>query len=120
MQRRDPAVYLEDIERYAAAAIRYMSGVTLDEYLVNDEKRAAVERTLEVAGEALNKLAQSAPQLADRIPSYRSIIAFRNILAHGYAELDHVQVYELATFKAPDLLTAVRVLLKELDGAKDQ
>jgi uncharacterized protein with HEPN domain len=45
--------------------------------------RAAVERKFEVVGEALGQLARLDPELAARIPDYRRIIAFRNILIHG-------------------------------------
>jgi uncharacterized protein with HEPN domain len=44
---------------------------------------------LEVCGEALNQLYRIAPAVAEKIPHARDIIGFRNILAHGYAELDH-------------------------------
>lgn len=44
MQPRDPAVYLEDIEYYAAAAIRFISNYSLEQYLADEKTRAAVER----------------------------------------------------------------------------
>ncbi len=49
MQPRDPAVYLEDIEYYAAAGIRFISSYSLEQYLADEKTRAAVERILEVA-----------------------------------------------------------------------
>lgn len=111
----DPAIPLEDIEHYLSAAERFMLHVSLADYLANEEKRAAVERVLEVAGDSLNKLIRIAPALAEQIPEHRSIIGFRNVLAHGYAELDHTKVYEVARYKAPELLLAVRRLLREAD-----
>ena len=33
MPQRDPGVYLEDIEHYAAAAVRFTSGFSLEQYL---------------------------------------------------------------------------------------
>lgn len=104
MPPRDPEVYLEDIERSLSALRRFLKDVSLERDLVDDEKRAAVERVLEVAGEALGQLAKTAPPLAEQIPDHRSVIAFRNVLAHGYAQLDDVKVYELAQLKAPALL----------------
>ena len=41
------------------------------------------------------------------------IVGFRNILAHGYAEIDHNKVYDIAVRHAPALLAAVREALKE-------
>ena len=91
MPQRDPGVYLEDIEHYAAAAVRFTSGFSLQQYLADEKTRAAVERVLEVCGEAMSNLYRVAPAVAETIPHARDIIGFRNILAHGYAELDHNQ-----------------------------
>lgn len=113
MPQRDPGVYLEDIERYASAAIRFTAGYGLEQYLSDEKTKAAVERSLEICGEALKKLSQIAPDVAARIPYARDIIGFRNILAHGYAELDHAKVYGVAIRHAPDLLAAVRNALKD-------
>lgn len=110
---KDPAVYLEDIERHADAAIRFISGMDEADYLRDDKTRAAVERVLEVCGEALKKLHHLAPELAAQIPHFRAIIGFRNILAHGYAEVDACRVYAIVNDDVPPLLTKVRELLRD-------
>lgn len=112
MTQRDPGVYLEDIEHYAGAAVRFTSGYSLEQYLSDEKTRAAVERVLEVCGEAMNNLRRIAPALADSIPHAKAIIGFRNILAHGYAELDHSKVYDIAVRQVPELLVAVRKALE--------
>jgi uncharacterized protein with HEPN domain len=61
MPQRDPGVYLEDIEHYAAAAVRFTSGFSLEQYLADEKTRAAVERMLEVCGEAMSNLYRVAP-----------------------------------------------------------
>lgn len=63
---------------------------------------------LEVCGEAMNNLYKVAPEIAASIPHARDIVGFRNILAHGYAELDHSKVYDIAVRYAPALLAATR------------
>jgi hypothetical protein len=40
MPQRDPGVYLEDIEYYAAAAVRFTSGFSLEQYLADEKTRA--------------------------------------------------------------------------------
>jgi uncharacterized protein with HEPN domain len=112
MPQRDPGVYLEDIEHYAAAAVRFTSGFSLEQYLADEKTRAAVERVLEVCGEAMSNLYRVAPAVAETIPHARDIIGFRDILAHGYAELDHNKVYNIAIAHAPQLLLAVQAALK--------
>jgi hypothetical protein len=61
MPLRDPGVFLEDIEHYAAAAVRFTSGLSLEQYLADEKTRAAVERVLEVCGEAMSHLYKVAP-----------------------------------------------------------
>ncbi len=73
--------------------------------------RAAVERQCEILGEALARLAKTDPATAAQVGEYRRIIAFRNILIHGYAEVDHRIVWEVATVKVPALAAEVRALL---------
>jgi uncharacterized protein with HEPN domain len=113
MPQRDPGVYLEDIEHYAAAAVRFVAGYSLEQYLADEKTRAAVERALEICGEAMSGLYKAAPAIAKKIPHSRDIIGFRNILAHGYAEIDHSKVYDIAVRHAHDLLAAVKDALRE-------
>jgi uncharacterized protein with HEPN domain len=71
MPQRDPGVYLEDIEHYAAAAVRFTSGFSLEQYMADEKTRAAVERVLEVCGEAMSNLYRVAPAIAETIPHAR-------------------------------------------------
>jgi uncharacterized protein with HEPN domain len=48
MPQRDPGVYLEDIEHYAAAAVRFTSGFSLEKYLA-DEKTSLEASTSKAA-----------------------------------------------------------------------
>ena len=50
--------------------------------------RLAVERAFAIIGEALAQLAQVDSTAASKITEFRSIVAFRNILIHAYAQID--------------------------------
>ena len=52
-------------------------------------------------------------QAATQISEHRRIIAFRNILIHGYAQIDDRLVWGLLDSKLPILLQEVRKLLEE-------
>ena len=78
-----PRSTVEDIEFYAGAAVRFIAHYSLEQYLADEKTRAAVERVLEICGEAMNGLHKAAPGVAEKIPHARDIIGFRNILAHG-------------------------------------
>ena len=73
----------------------------------------AVERQFEVIGEALNRLKRDDPGTVTQIPDHRRIIAFRNILIHGYDVVDHDVVWDVATIHLPDLLARVTELLQD-------
>jgi len=75
--------------------------------------RSAVERQFEIIGEALAQLVRLDEALASRISEYRRIIAFRNILIHGYAEVDHRIVWDIVESKLPRLRREVAALLEE-------
>jgi uncharacterized protein with HEPN domain len=110
---RQPDIYLE----LALAALRKVSSFlahrSLEVYLQDAMCQSAVERQLEIAGDALGQLRKLVPDLFARIPEGDRIVAFRNVLAHGYATLDHTQVYEAAALKAPPLLQTLEQLLAE-------
>lgn len=75
--------------------------------------RSAVERQLEIVGEALAQLARIDLAVASKIGEYQRIIAFRNILIHGYAEIDHRIVWNVLELKLPVVLQQARILLGE-------
>lgn len=119
MQPRRPDFYLE----LALLALRkvptFVGARTLHAYLADDFCQAAVERQLEIAGDALGQLRKLDPALFQRIPQGHKIVAFRNVLAHGYATLDHDEVYKAATTDAPVLLHSLEELLREFPDIED-
>src|SRR5438874_171906 len=95
--------YLYDILRAAESAIQFVGSASFEDYASNALLRSAVERQLEIAGEALAQLARTDPTTASRISEHQRIIAFRNILIHGYAEIDHRIVWNVLQLKLPKL-----------------
>lgn len=73
--------------------------------------RAAVEREFEIIGEAMTRLAKLAPQLASRISEYEQFIGFRNILIHGYADVNDRAVWFVIETDLPTLSREVDSLL---------
>ena len=113
MQPRTPKL-LEDIRDAAAFVIDSMSGCTLERFEENRLLRQAVERNYEIIGEALNRIARSDPDTAERIGDTPRIVAFRNLLAHGYDMIDHEIVWSITRDNLPELLARVESLLGEV------
>lgn len=110
MQPKAPKL-LEDIRDAAAFIGEAARGKTLDDYRRERLLRQAIERNFEIIGEAVKRIAAADPVTAGRIGHHAQIIAFRNILIHGYDLLDHALVLTTAEQQVPRLLTEVEALL---------
>ena len=107
----DARKYLYDIDQAAALIAQFTAGKGFARYQNDPMLRAAVERKLEIIGEALSQLARRHPELVDRISEFRRIIAFRNILIHRYTDVDDHLVWDIVETKLPVLRREVEVLL---------
>ncbi|MGB3412475.1 MAG: HepT-like ribonuclease domain-containing protein [Microthrixaceae bacterium] len=110
---RDPRAYLWDARKAATLVDEFVAGRTWEEYESDPLLRSAVERQFEIVGEALNQLRRVEPELADRVPDLPRIVAFRNLLIHGYASIDGRLVWEVATERAASLAIVLDNLLHE-------
>ncbi len=103
--------YLYDIARAAKLARGFLADKTFADYTADPMLRSAVERQLEIVGEALAQLARTDPSTAAQIGEYQRIIAFRNILIHGYAEIDDRIVWGVLESKLPVVFLQASSLL---------
>ncbi len=113
MQPKAPKL-LEDIRDAAAFIREAVRGKTLDDYQRERLLRQAIERNFEIIGEAMNRLAQHAPDTAGRVSKPRQIIDFRNVLTHGYDLINHRVVWSTIDEEVPLLLAEVETLLSTL------
>lgn len=104
--------YLYDIVRATASVIDFTLGKAYSDYAFDLLLRSAVERQLEIIGEALAQLARTDAAVVSQISEYQRIIAFRNILIHGYSEIDNRIVWNVVELKLPVLKNEVDALLK--------
>ncbi|MEW6216589.1 MAG: HepT-like ribonuclease domain-containing protein [Candidatus Bipolaricaulota bacterium] len=95
--------HLHDINQAADLLTRLVSARSLTDFENDAMLRSAVERQFEIIGEALAQLARLDAALAERITECRRIIGFRNILIHGYAEVDPRMVWDIIETKLPRL-----------------
>ena len=109
---------LEDIRDAACFVLEVTGGRTLGGYSGDRLLRQAIERNFEIIGEAVGRLARNDPKTAERIGERERIVAFRNVLIHGYDLVDDELVWDTIENKLPVLLGEVEALLEELGGAK--
>lgn len=111
MQPESPKL-LEDIRTAAAFVLDKTRGKSLADYASDDVLRPAVERHFEIIGEALNRLTRRDPDTARQITDAPQIIAFRNVLIHGYDAIDHTRVWDAVQHSLPTLHDQVTSLLR--------
>lgn len=112
MHPRTPKL-LEDIRSAGAFIAEVTANLDLARYSHDRLLRNAVERNFEIIGEAMGRLARVDAEVAAAIPGHAQIIAFRNVLAHGYDIVDHALVWNAVERQLPALLEQVGRLLEQ-------
>ena len=112
--QRDARAFLWDMQEAAALVAQFIAGKSFDAYSADVMLRSAVERQLQNLGEALVQLNKVDKTLAQRIPDCNKIIAFRNVLVHGYTEVKQDRLWDSAQAGLPKLQQTVASLLAEL------
>lgn len=105
--------YLYDIQQAAAKIESFCAGCSQSGWLENELLQSAVERQFEIIGEAVNQLHKIAPQISGRLPDYRKMIDFRNLLIHGYSTVDPMIVWGIVEIELPKLIYRVDELMAE-------
>lgn len=83
----------------------------LDIYLSNKTKRRAVEREIEIIGEAMSKLLKTNPNIS--ISYSRIIVDLRNRVIHAYDSVDDILIWKIIMKDLPVLLEEAKKLLNE-------
>ena len=110
--RPEAKKYLWDAREAARLIRRFVTDKSFTDYQGDDMLRSAVERQFEIIGEALNLLSKIDAAVASDIPELGRIVAFRNVLIHGYATVDDRLVWGIVEGKLPLLDAACEKLLQ--------
>lgn len=93
--------------RLAVASVADREREDLDSDLI---LAAALERFIEVIGEAASKVSADTRATAPQIP-WRQIVGMRNRLVHGYASVDHDIVWDVVSGDLARVIDALEELL---------
>jgi uncharacterized protein with HEPN domain len=80
-------------------------------YKANKQLRRAVERELEIIGEAANSILVLDPEI--KIENARKIVDLRNWVIHGYDKVDDIIIWGIVTKHLPVLKKQIESLLKK-------
>lgn len=112
MNERDKSSLLDMIEA-AQTVFSFMDGADL-ERLENDKLlQSAVIRQFEILGEAANRIQKDVQKQYPEIP-WGEIIGMRNILIHGYDEIELEFVWKAYKNDLSQLLETLQKIFKSL------
>ena len=111
--RLESKKYLYDMQRAADLLTEFTSNKSFADYEQDAMLRAAVERQFEIIGEATTQLARVDAAMVARIGGYRRIISFRNLLIHGYADVDDRLVWNIVETSLPTLVQEIAILVAD-------
>ncbi|MBF0458994.1 MAG: DUF86 domain-containing protein [Nitrospirae bacterium] len=103
--------YLSDMNTAIEKLYIHLKGINSeDDYIKNITVKSAVERELEIIGEAMNNLLSITPDIS--ITSPRRIISMRNRLIHGYDGIDDRLVLQVVKDHIPILKSEIEKLIE--------
>jgi uncharacterized protein with HEPN domain len=111
---RDPALLWDMLE--TAREIRGFAGnVSLEDYRQNLVLRRAVERSIEIIGEAARGVSKTFKEAHPEIP-WQPIMSQRHVLAHEYGEIDDERIWRVVSVHIPELIRLLEPLVPNPPG----
>lgn len=107
----DFRIYLDDVRRSGLLIQDFTQGKNFQDYTADAMLRSAVERQLQIIGEAIGQMLRVFPEMKPHVPDASAIISFRNVLVHAYSSVSHEVVWGIVQGSLPVLLTQVNRLL---------
>ncbi len=102
--------YLWDMLDAAQAITSFVKDRHYTEYLTNRMLRGAVERHIEIIGEAAKNVSKDFRDSHPEIP-WTKVISQRNVLVHEYGEIRHERIWAVATIHIPELILTLSPLV---------
>jgi uncharacterized protein with HEPN domain len=104
MKRPDDDVLLKDMADHARMAVTAAMGKARQDLDSDPVLAAALERFVEIIGEAASRLSDEARSRLPGVP-WLEIIGMRNRLIHGYAAVDRNILWDVVASDLPALLS---------------
>ena len=112
--KRD-AAFLWDMREAARDCIEFVTAATYDEFCADRMMYSAVERRLEILGEAAGRVSEEFQLSHPEIP-WKEIKAIRVVLAHRYGDVNLHELWQAVQRDLPDLLPKLDVLIPSVEN----
>jgi uncharacterized protein with HEPN domain len=107
---KSDSAYLLDMLTAAEAVSRYAAGKVREDLDRDEILRDAIERRLEIIGEAARGVSDSFQDAHPQIP-WTKITATRHILAHDYDAINYDILWRIITIHVPELVGMLKPLI---------
>jgi uncharacterized protein with HEPN domain len=104
--------YLWDMLDAARAIAEFVRGIDQEAYRENRMMQLAVERCLQVIGEAAKKVFEPVKAARPEIP-WQKIVSQRNVLAHEYGAINQDRLWRVAASDIPSLIEHLSSLVPD-------
>jgi len=111
---RDRAL-IQDMLDSSRAVVDMCAGLTYEVFCSDRKTRRAIEREIEIVGEAARYISPSLQAAHPEIPWPR-ISATRHRLAHEYGAIQNEILFRIATFHVPELIRMLEDLIRADDA----
>jgi len=112
-REHDDASLLWDMLEAARKVRQFVADKTFDDYSRDEVLQAAVERKLEIIGEAARSVSDRFQREHPDVP-WRGVISQRHFLAHEYGEVRQEKLWRVATGRIPELIELLEKLIPPL------
>jgi len=109
--------YLVDIFDCVEDVIAYTANISIHDFEQDKMRRLAVERQLEVIGQAANGVSKSGQDQLTQIP-WSQMIGLRNKLAHDYGDILAKRIWDIARLSIPELKSGLLTIPEVLEYSK--
>jgi uncharacterized protein with HEPN domain len=107
---KDDAAYLWDMLDAARVVVELTADFRYEEYLKDRRTQLAVERALEIVGEAARHVSEAVKDAHPEIP-WSKIVRHRHVLAHEYGELKSELIWIVVRRHTPELIRQLEPLV---------
>jgi uncharacterized protein with HEPN domain len=110
--------FVWDMLDAAREAVSFIGDVDLDTYRNDHMIVRAVERCIQIVGEAANKVTMEFRAAHPEIP-WQKAAAQRHVLVHDYGEIDQTLIWSLVRNELPGLIVALQTIIDKYPPSGD-